>query len=695
MQSLIITSVCGLYREFYHPAPGLLIHPETEKSDSKCLDANSLFWAHVLSSDTVHIVTERARTHFADLQTVPVAYRAALSDPKAFAKRVLGARTAVADHGLLPQEFFSYIETLNIYCGLYGSTFDPQIAPFSIQNGWMLSEESSESIFQNCLHEQKNPYLCFIAETILPIIQRDLPKVVFLSGRPGYFSFALARLLKSVEPSIFICITRHSSEYYSMNKIDFLLLRNSYLFQAFDAVILEHFKQTECDLVSVLKEGGAVNEVPNIIYRTENGGTQHTGYRFPELAGSAPSIERRPAYNESHRYISPDRVVNVHLFPYVKCYWNQCNFCGINQKYHFENPSEAYGKIEQQLLNLKQSVSKTDYIWFTDEAIPPSALGKIADFFIRELPGVKWQARCRIEPDLLSGDLPELLAVSGLRELRLGLESGSYTVLQSMHKFGKNFSFELVNQICQRYSSCGISIHFPMIIGFPGETEADRRASYDLLRRLTEEGPCITFNINLFGLDIGSNVFRCWYDFGIHSITFPCDPSFFLGNILTWNSESSNMEILSLQRDQFMRELLYPWMPAHPITPPHIFYRLSETSRNTLLWKERTCWLDNAVADNALLCQVKTGDLTIFYDSNKDIFYIYSWNSHHFMIGGQFLVRFLKAFELPDVAGNILETFLKTTPNSYSHEDLIALTRRLIHDQYLIVIDETPFASNS
>lgn len=684
MDTITIMPICGLYQEFYSPASELLIHPELEDSTSGELDANSIFWSEALSYTTVTSVLERVAEHL-HLKDIPIAYKAVAADPEAFLKRVLSAKMRVADQGISPQDFFSYIETLNIYCALYAKIKGDGELAFQIQSGWILQENSTEVIFESCLDLKKNPYLEFINTSIMPLLKKLNPKIVFFAGRPSYFSFAIARLLKSYNPAIFICSTRHSSEYYSLNKIDFLLKNNVYFFRAYDAVILDHFRDTEQELADAIKHKKSICDIGNLIFRAEHNCIQHTGYRTLKSNRTTPIIQKRPLYTEGKMSIDPSRIVNVHLFPDIKCYWNKCSFCGINRKYHFDNPHITYQIIDRQLSKLKDMLQGASYVWFIDEAIPPDTLGKIAELLVREYPGIAWQARCRIEKDLLAEGLPEMLKKSGLCELRLGLESGSYSVLKRMNKFDDSFTFSTVEEICQRYSSCGISIHFPIIVGFPGETEEDRRATYQLLRRLTEKYKGVTFNINLFGLDIGSKVFSKWWEFDVQELSFPCDPRFYLGNILQWRSQSIDMKRLAVERDQFMREILYSWMPAHTFTPPHIFYRLSETIRNTLVWKKSGLWPRTPDANNASQ-RVGTGDISIIYEEAKEVSYIYSWNSHHFMIGNDDVVNLIQAFKKPGILGEVLKTFCEKSGRRYCLNDLMDFTYRLLCDQYLQII---------
>jgi hypothetical protein len=97
----------------------------------------------------------------------------------------------------------------------------------------------------------------------------------------------------------------------------------------------------------------------------------------------------------------------------------------------------------------------------------------------------------------------------------------------------------------------------------------------------------LTFNINALGLDVASELFKEYSKFNISEIRFPCSPKYFLGNIVGWDSFEVQYDrsVLDFERNNIMRNILYPWMPTNCVLPIFIFYRLSETSRNTLIWK--------------------------------------------------------------------------------------------------------------
>lgn len=111
-------------------------------------------------------------------------------------------------------------------------------------------------------------------------------------------------------------------------------------------------------------------------------------------------------------------------------------------------------------------------------------------------------------PDLLRGFLPELISqnldlvwganaipkvelddrmlsqlrAAGCRELTFGVESGSDTVLGLM---GKKFSSSQAVEVLARVRGHGITAWVNLIVGFPGETEADFQQTLDLLDRVS------------------------------------------------------------------------------------------------------------------------------------------------------------------------------------------------------------------
>lgn len=75
---------------------------------------------------------------------------------------------------------------------------------------------------------------------------------------------------------------------------------------------------------------------------------------------------------------------------------------------------------------------------------------------------------------------------SGLRRLLVGVESGSNEVLR---RIKKDIKIEQVYETAQNMLKFGIAGHFPFIVGFPDESDADIRATLDCAKKLRSMSP--------------------------------------------------------------------------------------------------------------------------------------------------------------------------------------------------------------
>ena len=224
----------------------------------------------------------------------------------------------------------------------------------------------------------------------------------------------------------------------------------------------------------------------------------------------------------------------------------------------------------------------------TDEAVPPDVLKEFADRLADRKIEVYWQARSRIDKGF-SSQVCDSLARAGLKEIRFGLESASPRILKLMNKFPKDFDLSLVEKTVEKFHTRGVSVHLCLILDFPGETHGDRMATFDFLVHLKKQYPSLTFNLNRFMLDIKSQIFSQYETFDITRIQWPCPAKYFLGNMISWDSENRHYHKNQIDdlRNNFMRQNLYPWMPSNPMTPPFNFYKQYEAFKMTLLWKTK------------------------------------------------------------------------------------------------------------
>ena len=438
MQYLYIDGVNGLYNEMYRPDVDSLLNPHLEIKNH-LLDANNHFWSEILNINKIEKIVELIDIS----EQLNPQYISIAMNKKHFLKKVKEAQVRVCDAGNSPQEFFAYLETLNLVCQLYT---DYVYFPFtlSLQEGFLLNNNNAKKMWEECSNPTRNPYLNYINTNIIPIVLKYNPQVIFFEGRPSFYNIGIAKILKQKVFNIICCFTRHSSEYYSLNKIDDLLLSNNYFFKDIDVVILEGFEEAEDEII----RGKKFEDISNIIYKNKKGNIIQNKYNIQAFSTGILYTTRPDSHIIPYRK-SPAVLANIQLEPYTKCFWNKCAFCGINKKYHFEDNNKSITLIQERLQELenltKQGIS---YVWFIDEAISAEKLLLIAKYIIANKISIKWQARSRICQELLDENLVSFLAESGLKEIRLGLESASLSVLDKMNKFDQTFSLDLVEHIC-------------------------------------------------------------------------------------------------------------------------------------------------------------------------------------------------------------------------------------------------------
>ena len=252
-----------------------------------------------------------------------------------------------------------------------------------------------------------------------------------------------------------------------------------------------------------------------------------------------------------------------------------------------------------------------------------------------------------------------------------------------MNKFPGDFSYTLLEQIVSLYDKEGISIHTPIIIGFPGETKSERQKTYELLRDYKKKYHLFSFNINILGMDISSILFKEWFNYEVKSVSLPYKQEYFLGNLVEWEAFDShtNYRTLDRERNKFMREILYPWMPHDTLIQPYILYRLSETIRNTLVWKTYNISDYKLTKEN---CIVKCTENTVITPI-KDLgnYLIYQWNSHHYLITNKLFLDIYEIWKQPKHIDDSILYIKENITNAYSYSELKTTISKLIVNGFL------------
>jgi radical SAM superfamily enzyme YgiQ (UPF0313 family) len=135
--------------------------------------------------------------------------------------------------------------------------------------------------------------------------------------------------------------------------------------------------------------------------------------------------------------------------------------------------------------------TRPSLLHFLDNAISPGILQEIAD----APPGVPWYGFVRFTRHLSDPDFCRKLRASGCVMLKLGLESGSQTVLDQMDK---GIDLRLVTSCLKALHSAGIMTYVYLLFGTPGESLAEARQTLQFVTGHQQE---ISFlNLAIFNL---------------------------------------------------------------------------------------------------------------------------------------------------------------------------------------------------
>lgn len=214
-------------------------------------------------------------------------------------------------------------------------------------------------------------------------------------------------------------------------------------------------EDTLSEIVTRIKNGTPINDIPNIYYRDNN-------VYFYSQKGSEDIYLDRSTVDWS---LFANRIGNsVSVRTSTSCKFS-CAFCNyrINAgKYQCLSVDD----IEKDL-DAIQMLGKVEYVNFIDDTlnVPIKRFKEILHMMIKKKYSFKWYSFIRCQ--YLDAEAVELMKKSGCIGVILGIESGNDEVLKIMNKQTTVDAYKrgigLLNQF-------DITIYASFIIGFPGET---------------------------------------------------------------------------------------------------------------------------------------------------------------------------------------------------------------------------------
>lgn len=178
------------------------------------------------------------------------------------------------------------------------------------------------------------------------------------------------------------------------------------------------------------------------------------------------------------------------------CQWGRCVFCSDVVS---TNGRTFRTRSLESVLNEMREQSRrhgTSNFLFLDLKLNsnPNLFRGLAEHAQAAVPGAQWIGTVHVDLRKDNGLSPRELkaaAMSGMRRVSFGLESGSQRLLDLMDK---GSSVEANSQFVRNASEAGISVRCTMFKGFPGETAEDLEASATFLRSHAAHIDRVRFN---------------------------------------------------------------------------------------------------------------------------------------------------------------------------------------------------------
>lgn len=192
-----------------------------------------------------------------------------------------------------------------------------------------------------------------------------------------------------------------------------------------------------------------------------------------------------------NRYLSPGFIL-----PYSAargCWWRRCAFCPEKAE---DNPyiPEPASRAARELRTLS-CLMKPSLIHLLDSSLAPSLMEQLT----ATPPGAPWYGFARVTPHLADEDFCRALKASGCRMLKLGIESGDPSVLDSLNK---GIDLPTVSAALRALKKAGIATYGYFLFGAPPENESSALKTMDFICRHID---CIDFlNLAIFNLPAAS-----------------------------------------------------------------------------------------------------------------------------------------------------------------------------------------------
>lgn len=271
---------------------------------------------------------------------------------------------------------------------------------------------------------------------------------------------------------------------------------DEYLSSGFDYVLVGEAEQTLVDLVRAIAHGLDTTRIPGVVSVRSSGPdarvarrTRHAASDTFQLPLPARDLIDLQPYRDA--WLSSHGIFSLNLVASRGCPF-RCNWCAkpiFGDTYRVQPPELV--AHEMQILKDRYGAQ---HLWFADDifALSRDWVHKFA--FEVEKRGCALPFKVQARADLLTPETVRELKRAGCAEIWMGVESGSQSVLNAMHK-----GLQVADVISARDNlrQQDIRACFFLQFGYPGESWSDIRKTIALVRETRPDDIGVSFSYPL------------------------------------------------------------------------------------------------------------------------------------------------------------------------------------------------------
>lgn len=188
----------------------------------------------------------------------------------------------------------------------------------------------------------------------------------------------------------------------------------------------------------------------------------------------------------------------------------------IKSKYMKRNNNLDYAASGNVAKKSDLVVKSNEVVYFVDDIFPirRKEFLELMESFVSEKLDINW--KCEVRADLLDEEILTKMKEAGCKMVKIGFESASDKVLKSVNKKETKEDYLKCADLLQKV---GIKCGAYMMLGFPGETDADVDETIEFSKLLHSKGVVQYFSLSLLSPYFGTPIYNSLVESGLSGLT--------------------------------------------------------------------------------------------------------------------------------------------------------------------------------